>query len=161
MCSQGNPRTLALSRIKYSEIVDAQKRSSPIEKDVAEFAVGIGKAEWESDPTERRAAWSLYVELVTRISVQKDALPEGSETEAITSLYSLFAVTRDILKSAGPDVGKTKDSVGAIALAVLDRGVRPFLTKRSWAELAETFRKLGLDRPPLISPVHPVRERRK
>jgi hypothetical protein len=90
---------------------------------------GIGKAEWESDPTERRAAWSLYVELVTRISVQKEALPDGSETEAIASLYSLFAVTRDILKSAGPDIGKTKGSVGAIALAVLNRGVRPFLTK--------------------------------
>jgi hypothetical protein len=41
----------------------------------------------------------------------------------------LFAVTREILKSAGPDIGKTKDSVGAIALAVLNRGVRPFLTK--------------------------------
>lgn len=31
---------------------------------------GIGSAEWEADPTERRAAWSLYVELVTRIAVQ-------------------------------------------------------------------------------------------
>ncbi|NEO32772.1 MAG: hypothetical protein F6K36_20600 [Symploca sp. SIO3C6] len=30
---------------------------------------GIGGAEWEADPTERRAAWSLYIELVTRISV--------------------------------------------------------------------------------------------
>jgi hypothetical protein len=28
---------------------------------------GIGSAEWESDDTGLRAAWSLYVELVTRI----------------------------------------------------------------------------------------------
>ncbi|MBD0387919.1 MAG: hypothetical protein ICV54_15745 [Nostoc sp. C3-bin3] len=27
---------------------------------------GIGSVEWEADPTERRAAWSLYIELVTR-----------------------------------------------------------------------------------------------
>ncbi|RQH25906.1 hypothetical protein D4Z78_01585 [Okeania hirsuta] len=31
---------------------------------------GLGSAEWEADLTERHAAWSLYVELVTRISVQ-------------------------------------------------------------------------------------------
>ncbi|MEQ9670501.1 MAG: hypothetical protein RLO19_19390 [Coleofasciculus sp. G2-EDA-02] len=28
---------------------------------------GIGGAEWVADETERKAAWSLYVELVTRI----------------------------------------------------------------------------------------------
>ena len=31
---------------------------------------GLGSAEWQSDDTPRRAAWSLYVELVTRIAVQ-------------------------------------------------------------------------------------------
>ncbi len=31
---------------------------------------GIGGSEWETDTTQRRAAWSLYVELVTRISVE-------------------------------------------------------------------------------------------
>ena len=31
---------------------------------------GIGSAKWKADPTERNAAWSLYVELVTRIAVQ-------------------------------------------------------------------------------------------
>ncbi len=32
---------------------------------------GIGSVEWEADPTECRAAWLLYVELVTRIAVQR------------------------------------------------------------------------------------------
>jgi hypothetical protein len=34
----------------------------------------VGKAEWNADATERKAAWSLYVELVTRIAIltQKD-----------------------------------------------------------------------------------------
>lgn len=38
---------------------------------------GIGSAEWEGDPTERRAAWSLYVELVTRIAVQPLETDQG------------------------------------------------------------------------------------
>lgn len=29
----------------------------------------IGSMSWNTDPTERKAAWSLYVELVTRIAV--------------------------------------------------------------------------------------------
>ncbi len=37
------------------------------------LAFGIGSATWKSDPTdptERNAAWELYLELVTRIVVQ-------------------------------------------------------------------------------------------
>ncbi|MBW4570530.1 MAG: hypothetical protein KME31_21645 [Tolypothrix carrinoi HA7290-LM1] len=30
---------------------------------------GIGSMAWKVDLTERKAAWSLYVELVTRIAV--------------------------------------------------------------------------------------------
>ena len=90
---------------------------------------GIGSAEWESDPTERRAAWSLYVELVTRIAVEPLEDEEGLLREALNSLYSLFGTTREILKEAGPGVGASYNSVGGIAIAVLNRGLRPFLTK--------------------------------
>jgi len=90
---------------------------------------GIGSAEWESDDTERRAAWSLYVELVTRIAVQSLEIDEGLLREALNSLYSLFGTTRQVLKDAGPDVGASHNSVGGIAIAVLNRGLRPFLAK--------------------------------
>jgi hypothetical protein len=90
---------------------------------------GIGSAEWEADKTERRAAWSLYVELVTRIAVEPLAEEEGLLREALNSLYSLFGTTREILKEAGPDVGASHSSVGGIAIAVLNRGLRPFLAK--------------------------------
>jgi hypothetical protein len=90
---------------------------------------GIGSAEWQSDNTERRAAWSLYVELVTRIAVQSLELDEGLLREALNSLYSLFGTTRQVLKEAGPDVGASLNSVGGIAIAVLNRGLRPFLSK--------------------------------
>jgi hypothetical protein len=90
---------------------------------------GIGSAEWEADLTERRAAWSLYVELVTRIAVEPLAEEEGLLREALNSLYSLFGTTREILKEAGPEVGTSHRSVGGIAIAVLNRGLRPFLAK--------------------------------
>lgn len=90
---------------------------------------GIGGAEWEADPTERRAAWALYVELVTRIAVQPLEPDQGSLREALNSLYSLFGSTRQILRESGPDVGASHDSVGGIAIAVLNNGLRPFLSK--------------------------------
>jgi hypothetical protein len=90
---------------------------------------GIGSAEWQSDDTERRAAWSLYVELVTRIAVESLEMDEGLLREALNSLYSLFGTTRQVLKESGPDVGASHNSVGGIAIAVLNRGLRPFLAK--------------------------------
>ncbi len=90
---------------------------------------GLGSAEWESDPTERRAAWSLYVELVTRIAVEQLSVAEGIDREALSSLHALFGVTREVLTTAGPDVGASRESVGGIAISVLNVGIRPFLTK--------------------------------
>lgn len=90
---------------------------------------GIGSAEWETDKTERQAAWSLYVELVTRVAIQPLNTDEGLLREALTSLYSLFGITREILKAAGPGVGASYDSVGGISIAVLNKGLRPFLSK--------------------------------
>jgi hypothetical protein len=90
---------------------------------------GIGSAEWEADPTQRRAAWALYVELVTRVAVQELAPDSGLVLEAMNSLYTLFGTTRGILREAGPDVGASRESLGGLAIAVLNRGLRPFLSK--------------------------------
>ncbi|MEH2102831.1 MAG: hypothetical protein V7K76_24415 [Nostoc sp.] len=98
---------------------------------------GIGSAEWDADPTERRAAWSLYIELVTRIAVQPLETDQGLLREALNSLYSLFGTTREILKQAGPDVGASHDSVGGIAIAVLNHGLRPVLAK--WHPRLQTW----------------------
>ena len=108
---------------------------------------GIGSVEWEADQTQSRAAWSLYVELVTRIAVEPLEADEGLVREALNSLYSLFGTTREILKEAGPDVGASINSVGGIAIAVLNRGLRPFLAK--WHPLLQTHEA---QRPPNLSP---------
>lgn len=90
---------------------------------------GIGAAKWQPDTTERAAAWELYVELVTRVAVQPLDADAGLVREALNSLYSLFGSTREVLRTAGPNVGASKESVGGIAIAVLNHGLRPFLSK--------------------------------
>ncbi|MEU5651322.1 hypothetical protein ABZ767_18640 [Streptomyces pseudogriseolus] len=89
--------------------------------------------EWEPDDAEQRAAWELYVELVTRVSVAPLREDEGSAREALTSMYVLFATVRDILKRYGPDVAppgaRNKVSFGILAVTVLNRAVRPVLSK--------------------------------
>lgn len=104
--------------------------SSPVvlKKVSVNLPFNLGGAEWELDNTQRQAAWCLYVELVTRIAMQPLGEDEGLLREALNSLYSLFGTTREILKTAGPDVGVSLDSVGGTAIAVLNKGLRPFLT---------------------------------
>jgi hypothetical protein len=125
-----------------------KKDPARLTKVSASLPFGIGTMEWEADPTERRAAWELYVELVTRVAVQSlETEQHGLLREALNSLYSLFAITRDILRKAGPDVGVTQDSLGGLAIAVLNRGLRPFMSK--WHPLLQAWEA---QRPPEMSP---------
>jgi len=109
---------------------------------------GIGSAEWQADPAERRAGWALYVELVTRVALQPLDLEHGLAREALASLRDLFGVFRQILREAGPSVGgPSLKSVGGTAIAVLNRGIRPFLSK--WHPLLQHWEQ---SRPPGRSP---------
>ena len=86
---------------------------------------------WEADENEQRAAWELYVELITRIAVEELKPEEGLLREALSSLYSIFLETREILKTYGPAVarpkGKGNFSLGFLAVSVLNSVLRPFL----------------------------------
>ncbi len=88
---------------------------------------------WEPDEDEQKAAWEMYVELVTRISVVELKSDEGLLREALSSLYTLFATTRQILREYGPKVaqpkGKGELSFGKIAITILNEGLRPVLAK--------------------------------
>jgi hypothetical protein len=108
-----------------------------LKKVTVSLPFGLGSAEWEADSTQRSAAWALYVELVTRIAVQELEQDAGLVREAMNSLYTLFGTTREILRSSGPDVGATRDSVGGLAIAVLNKGLRPFLSK--WHPLLQIW----------------------
>ncbi len=96
---------------------------------------GFGKLEgqWEPDKSEQKAAWEMYVELMTRISVVELKSGDGLLREALDSLYSLFETTREILKKYGPKIARSKSSndlcFGKVAVIILNEGIRPVLTK--------------------------------
>jgi hypothetical protein len=88
--------------------------------------------EWEPDDVERMAAWELYVELITRVSVVPLASDEGLMREALTSLHSMFGSTREVLRRYGPDVASPKlggqFSLGFLAVTILNAEIRPLLS---------------------------------
>lgn len=90
---------------------------------------GLGGVEIEVSDAERRAAWNLYVEYSTRVATQALTPGSGDPAAALASLHSLFDTTREVLREAGPEAGKGPDSVGAVAIKVLNEGLRPFTTK--------------------------------
>lgn len=90
---------------------------------------GIGSVTIEVSEVEARAAWELYVEYATRIATHDLAPGAGSVREALNSLYSLFKTTREVLRAAGPDVGKGDNALGPLAIRTLNEGLRPFLVK--------------------------------
>ena len=93
--------------------------------------VGKLSGKWQPDENERAAAWEMYVELVTRISVAELGPDEGLLREALSSLHALFEITRGILRAHGPVVaqpkGKGPYSFGYLAVAVLNTVLRPRL----------------------------------
>jgi hypothetical protein len=98
---------------------------------------GLGDVTFKPNDVEKKAAWELYVELVTRIATQEMAATEALDREALTSLYRLFTSTRQVLRAAGPTAGLRQGTLGGVAIDVLNKGLRPFLTKwhpalKSW-----------------------------
>jgi hypothetical protein len=88
---------------------------------------------WEPDETEQRAAWEMYVELVTRVSLVELQPGEGLLHEALASLYTLFESTRKILREYGPAVARPKGegqlAFGYLAIAIINCVIRPLLTQ--------------------------------
>lgn len=88
---------------------------------------------WEPDESEKSAAWEMYVELVTRISIAELQPSEGSLREALSSLHTLFETTRKILRKYGPGVAQPKGesswSFGYLAVIILNGVLRPVLSK--------------------------------
>jgi hypothetical protein len=88
---------------------------------------------WKPDEAERRAAWELYVELVTRVSAVGLQPGEGLLRESLTSLYAIFTTTRALLRSYGPSIAQTNSegnlSFGIVAVNMLNYVLRPILAK--------------------------------
>jgi hypothetical protein len=102
-------------------------KSVEVKLDLKVFSIA---GTWEPNDAERRAAWELYVELVTRVAVVP--LRDGIAREALSSLYALFGEAREILRRYGPEVAEPKKSgrysFGFLTVAMLNFAVRPVLS---------------------------------
>ncbi len=87
--------------------------------------------EFEPQEADKDAAWELYIELLTRITTQTLAEGSGDEETALASIYSIFGLTRDILKK----YNRTCLEFSKIAIPVLNQVVRPFTAK--WHRLSQ------------------------
>jgi len=108
------------------------RRSESVELQRVELTWLGPKAVWVADRRQQSAAWELYVELATRISIERLADDDGTLREALSSLYSIFGETRQILKRHGPSVARPLNdgyTFAQIALIVLNSVLRPLLAK--------------------------------
>lgn len=98
-------------------------------------------------PLERAAAFDLQVELVTRVGVQPLPGDHGSLREALSSLYSLFVTTRELLHRVATETA-TPLTLPGIAARLTNTHLRPFLT--TWHPALQEHEAV---RPPDVSPV--------
>lgn len=93
------------------------------------------EAELNFQAADRSASWEMYIELLTRITTQSISDNDGDEKSALDSIYSLFAITREIIRRNGPEcLNFTK-----IAIVILNQVVRPFTARWHQVSLANGF----------------------
>ncbi|MBE7465640.1 MAG: hypothetical protein HS116_19370 [Planctomycetes bacterium] len=110
--------------MKWKEWLDQWSLSS------LKINLGFLETEWSPNDHDKDAAWELYVELITRITTQHLEPEHGDEKTALDSIFSLFGLTREILKCKGRHCLEFT----RIAVVVLNQVVRPFTAK--WHRLS-------------------------
>lgn len=92
--------------------------------------------EWTPKEPDKDAAWEMYIELLTRIATQHLKPEHGDETTALQSIYKLFDITRNIIKTHGKDCIE----FAKIAIVILNQVIRPFTAKWHKESLAGSFK---------------------
>jgi len=91
--------------------------------------------DWAPNTADQDAAWWLYIELLTRVTTQHLSPDIGDEKTALDSIYSLFPLTRMILKEHRRDCLE----FAKISIPMLNQIVRPFTEKWHRLSLAGAF----------------------
>jgi len=90
------------------------------------------------DQERIKMGWRIFVECASRISTQPLATGTGLLREALESLYKLFGIVRDELKTVGPTppLVAAGETVESVSFRLLNCHLRPFLAKWHPALLA-------------------------
>lgn len=86
--------------------------------------------ELKFEEADKKAAWELYVELITRTTTQYLPNEHGVEITALESVHNIFDLTRKIIK----ENGRKCFEFTKIAIVVLNQVIRPFTAK--WHKLS-------------------------
>lgn len=87
--------------------------------------VKLAEMEFIYNDMDEKAAWEMYVEIITRILSSPLLYKNGDEKTALESIYTLFQTTRSLLKMYGRE-GQT---FSKLAVVILNQIIRPFTTK--------------------------------
>ncbi len=87
--------------------------------------LGLADLEFNPESCDQEAAWELYIELITRITTQDLEDNTGVEEVALESIYSIFDITRQLLK----EKGRKSSEFSKIAIVMLNGIIRPFTAK--------------------------------
>lgn len=98
------------------------------------ISAGFLDLEFAPNDADRKAAWELYVELLTRVATQYLAPDHGDEKTALDSIHALFGLTREILKSNPGCLEFAK-----LSIVALNQVIRPFTAKWHRLSLAGAF----------------------
>jgi hypothetical protein len=98
----------------------------------------LGEIQLVPTDDDKRIAWVLFIETITRVSTQPLIFDQGNIDEALNSLHSLFSTIRNILREISPTHGK-EVTVEELAINMLNVQLRPFLSK--WHPKFQEFRK--------------------
>ena len=82
------------------------------------------------------AAWDLYIELLTRTTIQTLEPEHGDEDTALQSIFSLFSITRSVIKEYGKDC----ITFTRMAVLILNQKIRPFTAKWHKVSISGGFR---------------------
>lgn len=99
------------------------------------ICTGFLDAELVFNAADEKAAWEMYVELLTRTATQPLKDSTGNEQAVLESIYSLFSITRGILK----ENGRSCIHFSKIAIIVLNQVIRPFTAKWHILSMQQAF----------------------
>lgn len=90
-----------------------------------EVSIFFLKLKLKSSQKEKSAAWSLFVQLATRITTQELEAGAGIEKAALDSLYEFFKISRNLLA----ENGRLAEDFSVLTVFALNNILRPFLSK--------------------------------
>ncbi|EJR0962121.1 TPA: hypothetical protein NJ348_004446 [Vibrio parahaemolyticus] len=107
-----------------------------------------GSLKFKPNRNEQNAAWVLFVEYSTRVIGMGFDSSNSSLTSVNNSLRQLCSITRSTLADAGPTIGSSNRSLGAIGIHMVGELTR-YLSRWSF-HLEEYLKACGNDQAPIM-----------